>query len=125
MNDIEFDDFLVRGWEHEAVLFYEGKAYFFQCDYLAEEDMFHLYIVSYKALKLNERSLSAYVYPDSSLVDYKYEVDVKCKTYEEAKQICFSGKFFDGKSFWEIGKKFDWLEDDGPDIAVQGEFEHK
>jgi hypothetical protein len=30
MNKIEFDDYLERGWECEANIFYNGKIYFSQ-----------------------------------------------------------------------------------------------
>lgn len=89
-----------------------------QCCLDPETKLFNFCITSFKAEKYSERSFSPYVKKDGGLLDYKVDFEVDCETCEEAKQICFSGKFYDGKSFWEIGKDFDWLEPDGPDIIV-------
>lgn len=117
MNNVEFDDYLVRGWECGANLFYEGRLYFMQCC-VTKDKIYNFYITSFKAEKYNNRSCSPYVYKDGTTVDYRLEFEGNYKSMEEAKQACFSGKFYNGKSFWEIGKKFDWLEVDGPDIVV-------
>ena len=45
-------------------------------------------------------------------------IDMIFDTREEAKEYYLSAKIFDGKSFWEIGMKFEWLEYDGPDIPI-------
>lgn len=88
---------------------------------VTKDKIYNFYITSFKAEKYNDCSCSPYVYKDATTVDYRLGFEGNYKSMEEAKQACFSGKFYNGKFFWEIGKKFDWLEVDGPDIVVPDE----
>lgn len=83
-----------------------------------ETNKYHFYVFSFKAEKYGRHSFSAYVDKKQNYIDSRLYIDKYFDTYEEAKKYYFAAKIFEGKSFWEIGMKFEWLEDDGPDIAI-------
>mgnify|MGYP003311911426 CR=1 FL=1 len=118
MNKIEFDDYLVRGWECGANIFYNGKIYFSQCEYDMEKSAFNFYVFCFKAEKYGEHSFSPYLNKDGRYLDYKMLINKTFSSRDEAKMYFLSQKIFDGKSFWEIGDKFEWLDDDGPEIKL-------
>lgn len=118
MRKNEFDDYIVRGWESGANLFYDGRIYFSQCDYIEENKHFHFYVYSFKAKKYEDNSFSPYMHRNGGYVEDAKLIDKIFETKDEAKKLYFSSKIFDGKSFWEIGMDFEWLEDDGPIIYV-------
>ncbi|MCI6215505.1 MAG: hypothetical protein MR659_00225 [Mollicutes bacterium] len=118
MRKNEFDDYLVRGWECGGNLFYNRRVYFSECGYIAETNKFRLNAFSFKAEKYDDNHYSRYVDSKGNYVDLIEHIDMIFDTREEAKEYYLSAKIFDGKSFWEIGMKFEWLEYDGPDIPI-------
>jgi len=119
MNKIEFDDFLERGWECGANIFYNGKIYFSQCCYDEDNKVFILNVFCFKAKKYNISSFSPYIDKQGMYVDYQTLIEKSFISKDEAKTFFLSQKIFDGKSFWEIGDKFEWLDDDGPEINIE------
>lgn len=118
MNKNELDDYLVRGWESGENLFYDGRIYFSQCERVFETGKYHFYVFSFKAKKYGNNMFSRYTDKNHNYIDLKDHIDRIFDTYEEAKEYYLSAKIFEGKSFWEIGMKFEWLEYGGPDIVV-------
>lgn len=116
MNKTEFDDYLVRGWECGANIFYNGKIYFSQCGYNEENNNFEFSVFCFKAKKYGDHSFSPYMNVEGKYVDYIMLIEEVFASKDEAKAYYLSQKIFDGKSFWEIGDKFEWLDDDGPQI---------
>ncbi len=118
MNKNEFDDYLVRGWECGANIFYKGRIYFSQCEYDTDKNNFHFYVFSFKAEKYKDHSFSPYMHKEGGYVDEIDLIDQMFETKEAAKKYYLSSRIFEGKTFWDIGKDFEWLEDDGPAIIV-------
>ncbi|MCR5091562.1 MAG: hypothetical protein K6B51_02550 [Bacilli bacterium] len=114
MNEKEFDDFLERGWEYGADLFFEGKVYHIQCDFLGEEEGFNLAIFSFKAKNNGDGTFSAFVNEDNTYVDYEVIVDENFAKKDDAKKKSFSDKFFGGNSFWQVNTMIEWLDEGSP-----------
>ena len=118
MNKNEFDDYLVRGWECGANIFYHGRIYFSQCAYDIAKNNYCFSVFSFKAERHKEHSFSPYMRKGGGYVGEMDHIDQFFETRETAKEYYLSSKIFEGKSFWEIGKNLQWLEDDGPAIFV-------
>lgn len=83
-----------------------------------ETNKFHFYVFSFKAEKYKETYYSRYVDSKGNYVDLIDHIDMIFNTREEAKEYYLSAKIFEGKSFFEIGMGFDWLECGGPCIPI-------
>lgn len=118
MNKFEFDDYLERGWQCGANLFYNRRVFFSQCTFHNEKNVFKLEVYSFKAEKHGDHSFSPYVDKKGKYVDFILLIDRTYESLEDAKTEMLSAKIYDGKSFWEIGDKFEWLDDDGPNIVT-------
>lgn len=117
MTKVEINDFIERGWETGADLFYENHIYHFQCDYNGKKNAFTLNVFLFKANK-NGRFFSAVVNKDSEYIDYQELICQNFPTREAAKQFCFSAPIFGGNNFWKVIDKLDWLEDGQEDVVI-------
>jgi len=114
MNKTEFDDYLETGWECGANIFYNGKIYFSQCCFDDVKKQFELITFCFKAEKYGDHSFSPYINKNGKYIEYQSLIEKTFGSKDEAKTFFLSQKIFEDKSFWEIGDRFEWLEDDGP-----------
>jgi hypothetical protein len=117
LNNSEFSEFLERGWESEAELFFNGKIYVFECCML-NDNKFELTVYSFKANKNDDKTFSSYIDKDNTRIDYKLIVNSKYDTKQKAKEACFSLPIFEGNKFREIEDQLYWLENSDDSIEI-------
>lgn len=107
MEQVELEQFLDTGWMNGAELFYEGKIYWTEC--FGNEKECRAVVYSIPAKKVSK---TEYIYDirEGEKNEWVEIYEHSEPTEEEARLALLKAPIFEGKSFWEVEDKIEWLE---------------
>ncbi len=116
MINANLEQFLDTGWFSEATLYYKGYTYWCEGTYNYNRDKpFHFFVYKYRSVICKNSKGEIFtkrMIKDHDVVDYSTIMDIYVESEEEAREIFFSSKLFEGKSFWEVEKDLAWYDED-------------
>ena len=105
------EQFLDYGWFTEATLYYNKHTYWCEGDYDEQrEKPFHIFVYRYRSTIVFEKYTSR-ILRNGNMEDCSIVLDEYVNNEDEAKEIFFSAKIFDGKNFWEVEKELAWYDE--------------
>lgn len=111
MINANLEEFLDTGWFSEATLYYNKHTYWCEGDYdETREKPFHIFVYRYRSVIVRE-IYTKRLTVDDEVLDYSTVLDEYANNEDEAREIFFSAKIFDGKSFWEVEKELAWYDE--------------
>lgn len=107
MEQVELEQFLDTGWMNGADLFYNGRIYRTEC--FGNDERCLAFVYSWHAAKVSKTTyVDAFTLEEENEWVKVYEHSEP--TEEEARLALLKAPIFEGKSFWEVEDKIEWLE---------------
>ena len=107
MDRQSLEEFLERGWDNGAQLFYNDNIYWTDCS--IEKSIYKVTVFKAPAIRTSDKT---YALVKSENKPNKFELVFKKeeKDNASAKLALLEAPIFEGKSFWQVEKELDWLE---------------
>lgn len=116
MTKEELERFLDTGWFSEAEIYYNGHMYFCQEDTIDGDQGRHFVVYRWPA-KNEDNTFYHTIRHNGKMpaweTAYEYAA-AENESEESIREKFLQAKFFDGKSFWEVEEKTQWLEKGSP-----------